>query len=678
MDSDDERIVAEEDQMKQNDCYHPRYTPRQQLSLRLYDIEEANGKWAEWESRLIGQQRGELLDDESEDNYSDFYKTYRLRRLVDSLRGFHTGQLDLSGRSQPRYHSLMKRLSQFLADLHSVAAHVTVVEEQGERRTVVSSPEVLKNFRKKWKLAVCVDVDNLVMYTNDLQEFFEKYPEPIFQKISLFSLPPEVIHMSLSHMDVDDARNFGATCHVLRDMSRSYRYQRRNIVFPFLDSSQQVKLGDGQLKETLLNDVSFLFSRPDIIRSIRQLNIGNRWPQELLRKLGLEHGTVPNAIFYTPIWNAIEKVLSCGALGITILNLEGIALSRDMIRAMTRLSSLQTLTLEDCRLVPDVHHDWMQVARPVLNPLTNVTIFLGDTPDPDRIRVLELIALLPRVRTLFLVGPPFILPEDAFFGGLNTFATVERLVVQSLIPMHVPLLSMWMSGEPRMGLDPLRLTHFKIGALWMNRDDVLQMIDRLRTAPLQTLALEGLRSVDRELFHRLAGAFSGLRSLTLVYRDSVRQWENRAAVWPGTTWEYAPLLAGFPNLRYFGWNFRLNSLWTGTTHYLERMEAGYPEDPDDLDGMRLDYSDCELWQCLPRLFLAYCPQLEHLAFLSQSLPQTCFDIDRDKGSIRITPWTQIISLCDEPILEKLALANPDASQLMRAEKQWYFDTKGAH
>ncbi|PCH42303.1 hypothetical protein WOLCODRAFT_42592, partial [Wolfiporia cocos MD-104 SS10] len=139
----------------------------------------------------------------------------------------------------------------------------------------------------------------------------------------------------------------------------------------------------------------------------------------------------------------------------------------------------------------------------------------------------------------------------------------------------------------------------------------MTLLSALRGAPLTALSLVGLSYVGEELFENLASAFPDLGALTLVHRQNDLQRRTGPSMWPGTTWEYAARLAGFTNLRYFKWNFDIRPVSVDVMCDLPLAERDYEEVESSLLEPTDDPSD---WQSLARLFLVYCPTLEHLVF----------------------------------------------------------------
>lgn len=75
--------------------------------------------------------------------------------------------------------------------------------------------------------------------------------------------------------------------------------------------------------------------------------------------------------------------------------------------------------------------------------------------------------------------------------------------------------------------------------LSLDREQLMDLISALETAPLRVLALGGISYAKLDLFDRLAEAFPDPEALTLVLRES-RQTSTTPCTWPHATWEYAP------------------------------------------------------------------------------------------------------------------------------------------
>lgn len=57
--------------------------------------------------------------------------------------------------------------------------------------------------------------------------YIEKNPEPIFQKLCLHDLPPEIIHYLFEPMEKESARILGETSRLFREFSLPFIFRVR-------------------------------------------------------------------------------------------------------------------------------------------------------------------------------------------------------------------------------------------------------------------------------------------------------------------------------------------------------------------------------------------------------------------------------------------------------------------
>lgn len=157
----------------------------------------------------------------------------------------------MTGRHEHRYRRLYARWNRFLADVLNLSLHATEVEVSVEEcgKMVMEidhtfdRPEVLEKFRRDWKTG-SVSLETVFhhtsgsydsylfsfpqVYANNLSEktlkYLSMYPTPIFQKLLLLDLPPELVHYVMFVATSGDARRLGSTSKYFRKISLSYIY----------------------------------------------------------------------------------------------------------------------------------------------------------------------------------------------------------------------------------------------------------------------------------------------------------------------------------------------------------------------------------------------------------------------------------------------------------------------
>lgn len=200
-----------------------------------------------------------------------------------SFKKFHEGSLDLTGRSERRYSSLKSRMALFLEDVENLRRHSTRTEK---RRQIIDQIVVevdykitprslLSEFYAKYKLSD-VWLDELFREADEVKSLLLDGSTPVFQKLYLLDLPPELILHIMELSGVHGARHLAATCRSLRTVSLSYIYQSRRLVMEFSPTlrdanGEQLKREAASayarshaqdMQKKLLKDAIFLLSGP--------------------------------------------------------------------------------------------------------------------------------------------------------------------------------------------------------------------------------------------------------------------------------------------------------------------------------------------------------------------------------------------------------------------------------
>lgn len=253
-----------------------------------------------------------------------------------------------------------------------------------------------------------------------------------------------------------------------------------------------------------------------------------------------------------------------------------------------------------------------------------------------------LICRAPNLRVLSVTNAPetyrdIEAPLDYFRGHdtPNPFRTVERFLATHLVPSEIDDLTQWLLTAKRT-FGRLRLTHFKVGGDedGLTETQIMALLDVLADAPLQCLSLCDIHCAPPRLIHIIADAFPHLESLSLQYRQSVRQMRTSRSYWQGATWEYATALGRFPGLKHL-WNQMLQD-HEAPSGVLKYMEDGWPEDADVLSDSSIDvtefYGD---WACIVKLFAIHCKSLRTVTFLSGDESVYHYTVER-AGGVEVT------------------------------------------
>ncbi|KAH9928420.1 hypothetical protein B0H21DRAFT_121876 [Amylocystis lapponica] len=665
MDSEDERELEKEEQENREGRFPRPSMPT--ISLRLFEYDEYLEKLYAY--RLRQTRSADVRSNDGQRELLDESCTWRVRRLFHSIHGFHKGSLDLTGRHPARYEALLRRFATFTADIYLFLAH-TQGTNTGEWHSWEMEPSsALDQLCAKWRFnSRCEFLPSVIIQSfSELREMMKDHPKAIFQKRILVDLPPELIYAIMEVAELDAARCLGATCHALHELSRPYIFKARSIALKREDfvlsepTEQTGHLGGCALQSgnQLFRHINFLLHRPDILEDIERLDVCNAWSGHWRYTARLADDSTVGRESFDFVWRGIEDIVS-RASNVSHLTLSGISITQTMVRGMAAMSRLHTLDLHGSNCAPTLRIK-LWADAPALLSVCNVSVVHTNFTEGDG--ALALLELVPAVRTLVLAGVPnYIMSLHSIAVGrpCNPFRTAERVILSNFAHWELQHIVAWIR-DAAQAPSGLRLTHLKIEApQGLSLDEVSTLTTALAGAPLHTLVLEGLVYVGGGLFERIAAALPDLRSLTLAYRQGVRQYKSRAVVWPGPTWEYARALAALPRLVHFGWNFRMPAM-EGMPRDLPYMETGvYPEEEEEEEAPEERYS--VEWECLPRLFAAHCPALETLFFLSGRVPRMAFELTRDeRGRLDVRSRNASTkTLAIERVRRVAEKANPDA------------------
>lgn len=175
-----------------------------------------------------------------------------------------------------------------------------------------------------------------------VEEVISSLPGPVFQKVFLRDLPPELLLRIFDVCYIDDCRSLGLTCHAFHKLSLTYVY----LVSVFLETQIRILTGSvdqtrrfilrvdrdliykrsSELSETdcrylcqikstmrsrLLADFQFLRSRPSILERVQHMQVQNMWTGDLQIAAGIQPYKVPAVDqFFSPIYSQIVATLS--------------------------------------------------------------------------------------------------------------------------------------------------------------------------------------------------------------------------------------------------------------------------------------------------------------------------------------------------------------------------------
>ncbi|KAF8810344.1 hypothetical protein BYT27DRAFT_7336805 [Phlegmacium glaucopus] len=604
---------------------------------------------------------------------------YYVLRLFDSIRGFHQGYLDLSGRHPERYYELQSQWNRFLSNFLNLETEVRTCEELNSlgipnRYFVVFNPDRWRRFQIKWRLPEPTSYSQLLQCTQRVLRDMRRRPVPRFQVLRLTDLPVEVLDKVVGLVSIAQAKMLSSTCHLLNNIGQSYifrswlaklRIPPHVIPFNAEYSTIELSLSAEYSRKDLLKNAEFLMKTPRVSRRIQNLVLADEWWVHRRAHPNENNPFILGMDFYKSAHQIFASVLRCTSK-LTTLVLRNLELGPEFTRRISDTPTLHTLDLHLCRIPRMVRKRLVLESLPLLLQITNLHIFMDSGFQETHSQWYALL-LCPRIRTLSVVqfGAGTFPALDTSFWNKCQLAVIERLSLDNIDYRDLEELTKWffVRGGGNIGTDttstttatingskttsPLLLTHFKLHMQWGIPDsDILSLLLALRRAPLEVLVLEGLAEAEFVVIECIASQYPDLSALTLVRRQNPNQHQNKLVVWPHASWEYASCLRGFKGLRHFCWNF-LTVYWDATPRLLLTFEEGFSSGSEKTTMVTTMFSEeknCDPsddlpyfldshWMALP--FAAYCPTLHTFSLMDHSVDMECL-ITRSSRTGRIT------------------------------------------
>jgi hypothetical protein len=188
----------------------------------------------------------------------------------------------------------------------------------------------------------------------------------------------------------------------------------------------------------------------------------------------------------------------------------------------------------------------------------------------------------------------------------------------------------------------MHLTHFKLYARHGVPDSIiLDVLNALRSAPLEVLVLEGIAQGSLATVDRIAEHFPNLLGLTLMRREDERQHENKLATLPHFSWQYASRFSAFRRLQHFGWNFQINDLECTPCSVIACKEGLFAYTSTFEGVYNVEESTRDNHDCLALPFATYCPTLQTFVIICHSKPPEARRISRrSNGATKIERPTE--------------------------------------
>ncbi|KZV92292.1 hypothetical protein EXIGLDRAFT_749759 [Exidia glandulosa HHB12029] len=550
------------------------------------------------------------------------WRHVRVSRFFLEMTGYHTGDLDLTGRTQTRYQKLRQRWTLLLNDLESLVMNASP--------DPVIEAEQWNAFRNRWKISRILRFGEFVMLIGRCLHVMDG-TGPVYQKLFLADLPPEIIGYICDAAAPSDARSLSATSRYIRHSSlKNVFYTRRVLVAfpanipPLEEDAQSQKNTLVQAISTALADMDFLLSRPDILRRVRDLRVENDWyPRRtesglLVLQDGVINSRMPEfAPFYARLCDLLTHITPRS------MSLHDIYIGPQLAAQLASQQHLRDLCVDYSSAPSTDFPLWL--SRSLLHTatpsITNLGMTLNDTTNDTT--SWHILALCPTLRQLFVTGESayngFLPPESTLWPHLTAVHTIERLHLQRTYH-NTWQLSEWFEYAASRG--SFKMTHVKIASGYgMSDQGLIRVLRALRAgnAPLRVLVLEGLAQGSTGLLDVISELFPALEGLTLIRRQGDRQVVTKSSRWPHAMHEYAFHMRGLSRLRFFAVNFPLEYFDVSPVDFdVVRVyqpppeEVRWPITVDDLEGPPEPYEMFDAYTvALP--FAAYCPSLEIFA-----------------------------------------------------------------
>ncbi|KAF8909661.1 hypothetical protein CPB84DRAFT_1743696 [Gymnopilus junonius] len=605
-----------------------------QIFLSIYEEEEA-----------IEQPTWRRTPDETVENVIR-PTIYHLLRLFDSIRGFHRGYLDLSGRHPQRYYTLQSQWNKYLCSFLGLETEIRPLEDLNTLGTdtyhVVFNPERWRRFLLKWRLPESISYTQLLRYTQKVLRDLRQHPVPQFQTLRLTDLPTEVLDNVITLSSIAQAKAFSLTCHTLNAIAQRhiFRTWRMNFYVPPHISPFNVEFIDVNLpllahhcRKDLERNVAFLRDTPHVNLQIQRLVLTDEW---WVSRRAHPHENNPWILgidflrSVTQIFGSVFK----SAPRLSTLVLCNLEMNLDLARKISEISTLHTLELHLCHVSRMARKKLISDASVACHQIANLHIYMDSTFSETHTQWYGLL-LCPRIRTLSVVqfGVGAFPTPDATFWSRCRLDNLERLALENIDLGDLAELTKFFASSNMAGA---QMTRFKLHMDWGIPDsEVLGLLLAIHNSVLEVVVVEGLAEGQFTFFELIAEQFPQLIALTVVRRQNSNQHLNKLAIWPHASWEYAPYFQGFKSLRHFCWNFR-TEYWDATPTTLLAFESNFQVSSSTMSSFaRFPLAQVEAdsftgevpyfldshWMALP--FVAHCSTLESFALMDSTIDMVC-------------------------------------------------------
>ncbi|TFK45096.1 hypothetical protein BDQ12DRAFT_731054 [Crucibulum laeve] len=582
--------------------------------------------------------------------HNDNWRTYRVLRFFDTVKGFYKGKLDLSGRHQQRWDALHRRWVRFVEDYQELKPYFRKTEKMvwwpHRKRQVkeviyeIDDLEPWEKFQECWHIPEMIGYEGICNHMDDMLEYVTTDQQPRLQSLCLTDFPPEILDHIFRHATIDQARLLSATCHQLNEIGKRYIYYASSflerlilhlLILHLLILRLTVKgyFLQHSTQEDLMRTIDFLTSRLDLLDKVERLFMSNQWNSHMLDG-GLEEFDFESIEigFSLSLSQAFNRVLS-GCINVTNLRLVHLDITEEVVRNICNLEQLDILHFSSCHISEDVSHA-LETGRLPVSHVENLHLMFDDSTEEY---LWHTLIFCPDLLTLSIhhfgkLG--FDMAPERIWSKCRCFTSLERLFIGPLKSGEVLDLAQWLADAAHNA--PLRITHFKLfSETPMHISPVTDLIHALQASPLQVLVLDGVQKDSPNLIGDIVTLFPNLISLTLFLRENRLQ--RNVLLYSGHT----PLGNMHPNLLA---STAYNIL--GVTSLMHLLENGFPDWKSAdfnyenweraYEGVYFEDDHCYAWP-----FAAQCPTLETFLNARGSSEAVC-RISRLPGG---TPYLEV-------------------------------------
>ncbi|TRM63558.1 hypothetical protein BD626DRAFT_494681 [Schizophyllum amplum] len=598
-----------------------------------------------------------------------FIGFYHTLRLFGTIKGFHTGELDLIGRHRHRYERMRARFDEISNHFMFVSSRCTVTKKprflraidpfddvvNGDNIYTFDPPDLWDKFVEKWHISSMYDLKTFQRDLDICRQAISQHRQPRYQMLLLLNLPPELLDQIMSVSCTETLKLWSMTCKTLRECATYYCYEicDYNMDGLAVDWAPVEDLPDNDVRlsafvqtsaiaqrDALVERMRYIAGRKDIIKRIRSLSFVESWTAEIYRwanKLGCSCYQ-----FISPLLpHLVAHMRSPALASFTYISRY---LWGTVWKALGGNSSIHTL-----ELITNLPRNISWSPAPNIRNLEMTLPISSRGGD-----VWDLVILCPaiiflRIGTILNDGAP--LPARIFTDvSHNPMKRLRRFDFKHVDAEDLVYLA---TAIEAAGAAPL--THLSITAgtdSHIKKHVAFALARSLRFAPsLRVLHIVGLQYARADFLALLGENVPGLHALVLQHRPSTSRCTQPHACWPCPSYEYAPHLAAFSHLEHLAMNMAVVD-HSYASQCMVRMESEYrgaedadcfallrwsrksqTKDSDEDNPMRSDYVSIDSTRAMARLFAVYAPALRTVFLHDVDLPHLHggWAIDRDEA-----------------------------------------------